>query len=239
MLRIDTLSSFIAAHLSSQQSLIKYFGGNGAIDTAEEAEIARCIIQSQVYVHQAIQMAWEEEKKLSDEDLLQDLKWTYERKEITESLEEFVIAAYKDGAITAREAESIVHPLHHQIGECLRKLAESAEGIKRAKAEPDRYLQNASAVPQNSRSQLVRRASVARENVVVDENGNVVLLDNVPPPSAQKTSQYEGAGDESHQSENGICAASEATQGVSSTTDDAGDCLKADSQPGVIGDASK
>jgi len=188
MLRIDTLSSFIAAHLSSQQALIKYFGGNGAIDTAEEAEIARCIVQSQVYVYQAIQMAFEEEKKLSDEDLLQDLKWTYERKEITESLEEFVIAAYKDGAISAREAESIVHPLHHQIVECLRKLNDSAEGIKRSKVEPDRYLQgkNAQSTPVNSRSQIVRRASVARGNVTMDENGEVIVLDPVPPPAAEK-----------------------------------------------------
>jgi len=129
MLRLSCYMSYIGAHLSSQVSLVKYFGGLDL--SVEENEICRCIIQSQVYVYRAIELTIQEEKSLDEKGLLDDLRWTLERKEITEGLEEFVMLAFKDGAITAREAHSIVHPLHHQLAECLQKINDTAEGITR------------------------------------------------------------------------------------------------------------
>merc|ERR1740121_793588 len=123
--------SYIAAQLSSQVSLVKYFGGNGKIDAANEAEIARYIIQSQVNVYKAIELAVAEVQEMDNMQLLEDLKWVYERKEITEGLEDFVMSAYRDGAISAKEAESILHPLHHQISSCLSVLNECTDGIIR------------------------------------------------------------------------------------------------------------
>mmetsp|Transcript_13271 Transcript_13271/g.31057 ORF Transcript_13271/g.31057 Transcript_13271/m.31057 type:complete len:1203 (-) Transcript_13271:95-3703(-) len=129
MLRISTYLSYVGAQLAGQAALVKYFGKNGAIDEADEAEIGRCVIQSQVNVYKAISLTIQEEKLLHDKELLSELKWAYERKEITEGLEEFVMEAFRDGAITAREAESIVHPLHKQIAECLAAFHRTVQGI--------------------------------------------------------------------------------------------------------------
>mmetsp|Transcript_23241 Transcript_23241/g.51423 ORF Transcript_23241/g.51423 Transcript_23241/m.51423 type:complete len:1252 (+) Transcript_23241:95-3850(+) len=130
MFRIMTCMSFIAAHLSSQKSLIKYFGGNGKIDCEDEVEIARCIVQSQLSVYKAINVVAQMERQMNG-SLVTDLKNTLERKEIAEALEEFVMTALADGAITSREAESMMHPLHHQIADCLALLNDTTEGILR------------------------------------------------------------------------------------------------------------
>mmetsp|Transcript_12585 Transcript_12585/g.28486 ORF Transcript_12585/g.28486 Transcript_12585/m.28486 type:complete len:1167 (-) Transcript_12585:177-3677(-) len=135
MMRVSTFLSFIGAQLQAQLLLVRYFGGNGRIDEVAEAEIGRCILQSQVHVYRAIELCIREESQLEDKELLRDLKWTYERKEITEDLEDFVLLAFKDGAITAREAESIMHPLHKAISACLKKLSDTVEGITNAQRD--------------------------------------------------------------------------------------------------------
>jgi len=135
MMRVSTFLSFIGAQLNAQLLLVRYFGGNGRIDEVAEAEIGRCILQSQVHVYRAIELCIKEEGQLEDKELLRDLKWTYERKEITEDLEDFVMLAFKDGAITAREAESIMHPLHKAISACLKKLSDTVEGITKAQRD--------------------------------------------------------------------------------------------------------
>mmetsp|Transcript_56105 Transcript_56105/g.121362 ORF Transcript_56105/g.121362 Transcript_56105/m.121362 type:complete len:1117 (-) Transcript_56105:113-3463(-) len=133
MVKVSAWMSFIGAHIASQAALLKYFGGSNSIDGIQEAEIARCVLQSQVAVYKAIDLTIQEESKVGDALLMQEMKWVYERKEITESLEDFVMAAYGDGAITGKEAESMVHPLREQISQCLWRLHACADGIAQPK----------------------------------------------------------------------------------------------------------
>jgi hypothetical protein len=128
MHKITVLMCFVHAHLRSQLDIIKYFGGNGVIDDADqEGEIARCILQSQVSCYEAIQLAVQEEQQM-DSDIMTELKFVHMRKDITEDLEHLVMGAYKDGAISAREAESILGPLHKEIRSCMKQLYETNEG---------------------------------------------------------------------------------------------------------------
>merc|ERR1719335_513583 len=48
MKKATTLDCFVRAHVMAQVDLVKYFGGNGKLDEANESEIARTILQSQV-----------------------------------------------------------------------------------------------------------------------------------------------------------------------------------------------
>merc|ERR1711862_297572 len=106
MKKITTMRCFIDAHLLAQQDLVKYFGGNGKIDDLSEAEIARCILQSQVTVYQALFAAANTQKQIGPE-ICAELNSLYKRKAITEHLSHFVEGAYKDGAIHATEANAI------------------------------------------------------------------------------------------------------------------------------------
>jgi len=121
MTRITIWMSYAKAHLASQVQLVKYFGGNGKIDEVDEAEIARCILQSQIGVYSALTSTLAE-KKAMDHNLLMELRATVKRKAITENLEKFILEAHHDGALSAGQAESILHPLHHQIKECCRQI---------------------------------------------------------------------------------------------------------------------
>eukprot|EP00747_Dinoflagellata_sp_TGD_P099325 gnl/TRDRNA2_/TRDRNA2_167705_c1_seq1.p1 gnl/TRDRNA2_/TRDRNA2_167705_c1~~gnl/TRDRNA2_/TRDRNA2_167705_c1_seq1.p1 ORF type:complete len:342 (+),score=65.05 gnl/TRDRNA2_/TRDRNA2_167705_c1_seq1:46-1026(+) len=128
MKRISVLVSYAHAHLGAQTQLVKYFGANGKIDDDDEAEMARCILQSQLFVYRALKMAISEGRKM-DKDLLNELKWCYVRKAITERLETFVMHAHEDCAISSQEAQSILHPMHHQINQCLKGIRNLREGI--------------------------------------------------------------------------------------------------------------
>jgi len=129
MQRLTMLVSFIHAHINAEILMVKYFGGgNGKIDDENEKEIARCIVQSQVAVYKAIELAIVEVNALP-EGIMRELKWVQQRKAITESLEKFVMSAYSDGAISAREADSILAPLAHQITKCMAALDNTYEGI--------------------------------------------------------------------------------------------------------------
>lgn len=119
---------FIIAQLVSQTELLKYFGGNGKLDEDDEKELARCIVQSQTSVYKALNEIVIRGRDI-DEELLKELKWTNERKDITENLERFVLDAHKAGAINAVEAEGILHPLHHQIRDCIKRIKLLGEGV--------------------------------------------------------------------------------------------------------------
>lgn len=125
--RILTLMCFAHGHLKAQISLVHYFGVNGKIDDPEETEIARCILQSQIAVYRAIGLAMAEESRMNH-DLLNQLKWLVQKKEIIEHLTSFVTGANQDGAISAVEAESILHPLHREISHCLDNIHDVANG---------------------------------------------------------------------------------------------------------------
>lgn len=126
--RILTLACFANAHCKSQMSLIKYFGVNGKIDEPEERELARCVLQSQLSVYRAFNMAYNEEKDM-DPALIQEIRLVTEKKGITENLHSFIMDAYEDGAISAREAESILHPLARELEGCLSALHDFTDGI--------------------------------------------------------------------------------------------------------------
>jgi len=128
MKKITTMACFITAHFMAQNDLIRYFGGNGVIDEREEAEIARCIIQSQVSTYSALIAAANTQNQISPK-ILDELKSLYARKVITESLSHFVEKAHSDGAISATEAHSILHPLNHQVSACMKTLSDRAEGV--------------------------------------------------------------------------------------------------------------
>jgi len=128
MVKLQTWTSFAQAHLMGQEDMIKYFGGNGKLDTIEEAELARCILQSQVGVYRALKEVVSTQLVLQ-EPLLDELFSVTERKSITENLERFVLDAHQHGALTSREANTILHHLHHQINQCLSLLYERSEGL--------------------------------------------------------------------------------------------------------------
>merc|ERR1719171_1704195 len=92
MKRITTLVCFASAHLTAEEQLVKYFGANGKIDDDDEAEMARCILQSQLSVYKALMLGVSEGRQMN-QDLLKELKWVYQRKAVTEHLESFVLSA--------------------------------------------------------------------------------------------------------------------------------------------------
>lgn len=126
--KITTLSCFIEAHLMAQNDLVRYFGGNGEIDEIDESELARCILQSQFSTYQALFSAADTQKHIG-RDILHELQMLYQRKSITEDLSAFVEKAHKDGALSATEAHTIIHPLNHQIASCMKALNERVEGV--------------------------------------------------------------------------------------------------------------
>jgi len=134
MHRITVLVCFTNAHLVSQVALLNYFGGsvdggsNGQQEVPMNNELARCIVQSQISCIRALCLAVAEERKM-DRGLMEELRWVRKRKDITEALERFVMGAYKDGAITAREAESILKPLREQIAKCMQEIQNTKDGI--------------------------------------------------------------------------------------------------------------
>jgi hypothetical protein len=128
MTKITTMNCFIWAHLTAQNQLLTYFGGNGKLDEVDESEIARCILQSQVSTYRAM-IAAAENQQLIGIDILLELSSVRQRKEITEGLRAFVDKAHADGAISATEAHAILHPLHHEIGSCMKAINDTAEGM--------------------------------------------------------------------------------------------------------------
>jgi len=128
MKKITILISFARAHLTAQSQLVKYFGGNGKIDEKDEAMLARCVLQSQTSVYRALSLAVSEERKMN-QSVLKELLHVIERKNILEDLESFIMAAHHDGALSARQAESMLHPMNAHLNRELRAIHEITEGI--------------------------------------------------------------------------------------------------------------
>jgi hypothetical protein len=126
--KITAMSCFIKAHLMAQSDMVKFFGGNGRGTQASEAEIARCVLQSQTATYKALIIASRAQKQM-DQEVLHELQTVYQRKCIAEGLSVFVENAVADGAISEKEAHAILHPLNHQIAECMDMLNDRAEGV--------------------------------------------------------------------------------------------------------------
>jgi hypothetical protein len=126
--KVVTLECFVRAHTIAQVDLVKYFAGNGVIDEKKETELGRCVVQSQVATYRALTETVRTQALLGD-DIYLELRNLHRRKQITENLTHFVMDAHRDGAITATETHSILHPLNHCIAECVRTLAMRSEGV--------------------------------------------------------------------------------------------------------------
>jgi NhaP-type Na+/H+ or K+/H+ antiporter len=128
MKKIVTLLSFAKSHERAQRQLVKFFGGNGILDDYDEAELARCILQSKQSVNKALYAAALAKQQVG-EQVNYELDTLRKRKKITESFTHFVEEAFEHGALSATETHDILHPLNHQIAMCMRTLNERAEGV--------------------------------------------------------------------------------------------------------------
>jgi NhaP-type Na+/H+ or K+/H+ antiporter len=200
MKKVVTLDCFIRAHVMAQQGLVYYFGGNGLIDTVNETEIGRCILQSQVSTYRALQDAANTQAMLGEE-IYTELRNLHRRKQVTENLSNFVLHAHHDGAISATEAHAILHPLNHQIAECLATLADRAEGVLERKGSHDSHgVHEAHGVKQNAHvvsvdpdlpepkmeTLAVEQTAVAVKSPASESEGEPVSKPSDASPEAQK-----------------------------------------------------
>jgi len=125
---IVTLNCFITAQLKAQAQLVEYFGGDGEVNSRDESELGRCILQSQINTYKALYQAALTKQQLG-EDRTQELALWRTRKQITEGLRTFVEKAHHAGALSSTEAHAILHPLDHEVAHCMKILNERAEGV--------------------------------------------------------------------------------------------------------------
>jgi NhaP-type Na+/H+ or K+/H+ antiporter len=125
MRRMTALSSFVSAHLSAQKGMLKFF--TGEIDDSNEVEVSRAVIQSLIAVHKAVQELVTLTRQMPPE-LVVELQHMRERKRIVEELKEFVLGALANGAITASNAGSLLHPLDHELAHCIQSVNQLSEG---------------------------------------------------------------------------------------------------------------
>jgi len=138
MKKVQLFTCFVYAHLAAQCDLVKYFGGNGQVDEENEAEIARCILQSQVNVYRAMSELAETQdvvgkafshsgkKQASMND---EMYMLARRKQITEGFKQFVNEAHEHGAISGKEAHAILHPLFEHISKCESFMHDRTDGL--------------------------------------------------------------------------------------------------------------
>jgi len=135
MMKMNVLSNFMRAHLSAQKDFCRYFVGEPEDHNCKSVEVARCLIQSQVYVYRAAMLADLHLKDL-DLEMLHQVQCVRESKVVVEELESFVMRAFSKGVISAREAESILRPLHHHIRECMALIRDSSSGLSKKGTSP-------------------------------------------------------------------------------------------------------
>jgi hypothetical protein len=128
MKKVTTLDCFVRAHVMAQCDLVKYCGGNGQLDEANETEIARCIMQSQCAAYTALCERANTQAQLGPE-MYKELQNLHQRKHISEGLSKWIMKAHSDGALSATEAHAIVHPLNHLIAHTVQTLSDRAEGV--------------------------------------------------------------------------------------------------------------
>jgi len=127
MTKISLLVAFVQAHTASQNELVKYLGE--CDKDLNMVEVARCILQSQTCVYKALFMAVQEELNL-DPDMLLSVNSVRESKVVTEELEGFILGAMEGGLIGARDAESILDPLHDHIRKCMHLIRDTLDGFQ-------------------------------------------------------------------------------------------------------------
>jgi len=124
------LIGFIRAHLLSQQQFFRLLCGEEDQCRVCSVEVARCMLQSQMGVYRALRFAVARSGKLDKQNLTQ-VNNVKESKRITEELEHFILSAWETGVISAREAESVLHPLHDHIKQCMVLIKDTVRGVSR------------------------------------------------------------------------------------------------------------
>jgi len=89
--------------------------------------VSRCVVQSMVAVYQATDILVDLTRQM-DPELVAELRNVRERKRIIEELEAFVGHALKHGAISATNAGSLLHPLQHELSDCIESVNQFREG---------------------------------------------------------------------------------------------------------------
>jgi hypothetical protein len=125
MHKMTMLTCFIRGHLTAQKEFFTFFCGLD--EQLNSVEVARCMLQSQTFVYMAICLAVKEMRSLNRE-MLHQVNCVRESKEMVEAFEAFVISVYDAGVFTGREAEAVLHPLHHHIKECMDILKDTTDG---------------------------------------------------------------------------------------------------------------
>lgn len=152
MKRFSMLYSFIQANFAAQNTLIGYCG-KGA-DKIFSPEIARVIVQAQANAYNAMTIC-AYEKNLHLKDWM--LEETYVCKmsiETTRDLEHFVAQARIDGLLSATEAETIIHAMHHHVGIWQKRSDAIRNGLT---SEPVFIEANSTALLQRAGRQVQRR----------------------------------------------------------------------------------
>jgi hypothetical protein len=127
---MTVLTCFIRAHISSQQEMLVYFGHEKKVAMAE---LARCMIDSQVQAYKAMALAAESVRRL-DRGVLYEVNDRQKSKALAEQLNNVVHHAYKHGVITSREAETVLHPVRIHLQEMELRIREMHFGYIRAKS---------------------------------------------------------------------------------------------------------
>jgi len=125
MKSMSTMKSFIRAHLDSQEMILLFF--TDSIDESNELELARCVVQSQISVHNAVLGAVNVYRR--DKELFEDIRLVLDRKHIVEDLQEFIESALADGAISTTNAGLILHPMAHEVHDCIAYIYKKGDGI--------------------------------------------------------------------------------------------------------------
>jgi len=126
MVKIQALSSFVRGHIHAQRQMKKFFVGS--FEDESEVEIARCVMQSLIFVHKALHAIIRIQRCI-DTEVLDELLAHKETKRITEELELFVQEAEENGAVSAQEAHAILHPMHHTLAHCIKSITTIDEGV--------------------------------------------------------------------------------------------------------------
>jgi hypothetical protein len=113
MKTIRVFTSFVRAHSNAQVLLMKYFLGDQGSGEGK-AEVARCILQSQCSNYKAIALATTAKKRM-DAGVLNQIETVSQMLNVADGLENYVLEAHDHGALSAKETENILHPLHHEI----------------------------------------------------------------------------------------------------------------------------
>jgi len=129
MWKMAVLVSLVNAHLLAQTVFMHLFAGS-----LRSPEVARCLLQSQLTVYKALNMAIARVVQM-DKQLLEEVNAWRTSKVVTEELSQFIMDAFENGIINAREAEAVLDPLREHIKHCMVLIGDSMHGVVRRQSD--------------------------------------------------------------------------------------------------------